>query len=99
MSFDLAHAEILSLIGRSGSGKSTLLNLIAGFDTPATGAISLEDKTLAGEGQFIRPEKRKIGLVSQTGDLFPHFTVSKNHAHPIASQEGFVKTTFMKLIQ
>ncbi len=81
LSLTLEPFEILSLVGPSGCGKSTLLKLIAGLERPTSGSIQLDDKCLTGPCRFLPPEKRKIGLVSQAGDLFPHLTVEKNIAY------------------
>ena len=81
LSLTLEPFEILSLVGPSGCGKSTLLKLIAGLERPSSGSIQLDDEYLSGPRRFLPPEKRHIGLVSQSGDLFPHLTVEKNIAY------------------
>jgi iron(III) transport system ATP-binding protein len=75
---EMKQGELLGLLGESGSGKTTLLRLIAGFETPSKGRISLGGQTLVSEGQFVLPEKRKIGMVFQDYALFPHLTVAQN---------------------
>jgi len=78
-SFELAvdielGSEVTAIIGPSGSGKSTLLELIAGFETPDSGTVSLDGRPLAGRA----PEQRDIGMVFQTPTLFPHLSVREN---------------------
>jgi len=77
---DLERGAILALLGPSGCGKSTLLRLVAGFERPDTGTIELGGRTLAAPGQFLPPEKRKVGLVFQDYALFPHLSVQANIA-------------------
>ncbi|MEM9478881.1 MAG: ABC transporter ATP-binding protein [Verrucomicrobiota bacterium] len=81
VSLEVKSQEILALIGGSGSGKSTLLRTIAGLEKPIHGTVSLGDKTLTSPEQLVPPEKRQIGMVSQSGDLFPHLTILRNTAY------------------
>ena len=78
ISFTLAPSQILSIVGKSGSGKSSLLRAISGLERPQEGRITLGETLLSGPGKFLRPDQRKIGLVSQSGDLFPHLTIAQN---------------------
>ena len=80
-SLQLGEGEILSLVGKSGSGKSTLLRLVAGLNRPCSGSIQMAGQVLADAQNFVRPERREIGLVSQGADLFPHLNVAKNIAY------------------
>lgn len=80
-SLQLGEGEILSLVGKSGSGKSTLLRLIAGLNRPCSGSISMSGQVLTDARTFVRPEQRKIGMVSQGADLFPHLSVGRNIAY------------------
>jgi iron(III) transport system ATP-binding protein len=76
----LYQGDILSLLGPSGCGKTTLLRLIAGFEHPQAGSITLAGRTVAGLGTWIPPEKRDVGMVFQDYALFPHLTVAGNIA-------------------
>ncbi|RFA13258.1 hypothetical protein B7R21_08560 [Subtercola boreus] len=67
-----------SVVGASGSGKSTLLRIIAGFDAPDAGRISLGDVLLAGGASPVPAHQRGVGYVAQDGALFPHLTVEQN---------------------
>ena len=63
--FALNAGEVLVLVGPSGSGKTTLLRLVAGFETPDAGSIFLADKPACGNGVWMPPEKRNLGMVFQ----------------------------------
>lgn len=78
ISLHVGQGEIVSLLGRSGSGKSTLLNLIAGFERPDEGAISLKGQVQSSSSVFIDPSVRSIGFVFQNYALFPHLSVEEN---------------------
>jgi iron(III) transport system ATP-binding protein len=67
-----------AIVGPSGSGKTTLLRLIAGFDDPDAGSISLGNAVLADATRAVPPHRRSIGYVAQEGALFPHLSVAGN---------------------
>jgi iron(III) transport system ATP-binding protein len=69
-----------ALLGPSGCGKTTLLRLIAGFDDPDAGTISVADRPVVGAGRTVPARSRGIGFVPQEGGLFPHLTVAANVA-------------------
>lgn len=76
-----AHAgEVLAIIGPNGSGKSTLLGAVAGHLRDVVGTISLDGRTLAGDGVRLTPQQRRIGLLGQRALLFPHLTALENVA-------------------
>lgn len=78
VSLSLRSGELLSLLGPSGCGKTTLLRLIAGFEQPQSGLITIGQRPVAGEGHWVVPEKRGVGMVFQDYALFPHLTVNQN---------------------
>ncbi|MEC8358847.1 MAG: ABC transporter ATP-binding protein [SAR324 cluster bacterium] len=61
----IENGELLGLLGPSGCGKTTLLRLIAGFEYPSKGRISLNDKEISSRKKILSPEKRNIGMVFQ----------------------------------
>jgi ABC-type Fe3+/spermidine/putrescine transport system ATPase subunit len=79
---DLAveQGEIAALLGPSGSGKTTLLRVVAGFEVPDAGTVAISGRAVAGDGVWVEPERRRVGMVFQDGALFPHLTVADNVA-------------------
>ena len=72
----VSKGELLTLLGPSGCGKTTLLRLIAGFETPTSGEITIDGQSMAG----IPPERRPVNTVFQSYALFPHMSVFDNVA-------------------
>jgi len=81
----LAAGEFVAIMGESGVGKSTLLNLVAGLDTPDTGAVVLDGVALGGLDEDRRAElrRRRIGFVFQAFHILPHLTLGQNVALPL----------------
>ena len=75
---ELAAGELVGLLGPSGCGKTTLLRLIAGFERPSQGSVHLQQRPVAGNGHWLPPERRGIGMVFQDYALFPHLTAWQN---------------------
>ena len=70
--------EILCLLGQSGCGKTTLLRVVAGLESPDSGAVRLGGRALVGPDLFTPPERRGVGMVFQDYALFPHLTILEN---------------------
>ena len=84
---EVARGELFAVLGPSGSGKTTLLRLIAGFERPDQGEVSVGGRLVAGRRIFVGPEKRRIGMVFQDYALFPHLTVARNVAFGLGRRE------------
>ncbi|SFB74679.1 iron(III) transport system ATP-binding protein [Halobiforma haloterrestris] len=80
LSLSVHDGEILTLLGPSGCGKTTTLRLIAGLEKPNAGRITLRQDSVAGNGRFVPPEDRGVGVVFQEFALFPHLTARENIA-------------------
>ncbi len=80
VTLSVERGETLVLLGPSGCGKTTLLRVLAGLETPDSGTIILDGKTLTSSAEFVPAERRRIGMVFQDWALFPHLTVAENVA-------------------
>ena len=76
VSLDIHQREFFSLLGPSGCGKTTLMRMLAGFEEPTSGRITLAGKDLAG----VPPYERPANMMFQSYALFPHMTVTDNIA-------------------
>ena len=76
ITLDIRKGEILTLLGPSGCGKSTLMRIIAGFDHPTSGTLTLNGRDMVP----IPPERRPVNMVFQRYALFPHLDVFDNVA-------------------
>ncbi|WP_199258314.1 ABC transporter ATP-binding protein [Paracoccus binzhouensis] len=74
--FDLSveKGEFVSFLGPSGCGKTTVLRMVAGFETPTAGRITIDGQDVTRA----RPNQRRIGMVFQSYALFPNLTVAEN---------------------
>ncbi|MEH1015829.1 amino acid ABC transporter ATP-binding protein [Micromonospora sp. CPCC 206060] len=70
--------EVVTLIGASGSGKSTLLRCVNGLEDVQGGQILLDGDVVSGEGVDLVGLCRRVGIVFQSYNLFPHMTVLRN---------------------
>jgi putative spermidine/putrescine transport system ATP-binding protein len=80
VSLSVAAGEFVTILGPSGSGKTTLLKVIAGFETADHGRILIDQADITE----LDPAARNIGMVFQNYALFPHMTVARNVAYPLA---------------
>ncbi len=87
ISFTLEKGKVLSIIGPSGSGKSTLLRIITQLETADGGSLTIDGdplfKSEGGKAVYTSPKEMhsimlKTGLVFQSFNLFPHFSVMRN---------------------
>ncbi len=78
----IAPGQFVALLGPSGCGKTSLLRLIAGFDLPDAGVITIGERTVVSPcGAGLPPEQRSVGMVFQDYALFPHLSVEQNVAY------------------
>ena len=78
VSLDINTGEVVSFIGASGSGKTTLLRCINLLETLDSGSILLDEKDITAVGLDANPVRRRIGIVFQSFNLFPHMSIRRN---------------------
>ena len=76
--FRVAEGEVVCVIGPSGSGKSTLLRCINRLEEPSSGKVVIGDDEVTDPDVDIDAIRRRIGMVFQQFNLFPHLTVTEN---------------------
>jgi putative spermidine/putrescine transport system ATP-binding protein len=79
LDLDVADGEFVTLLGPSGSGKTTVLRLIAGFERPTAGSVSLRGRDVTAAPPF----ERDVHTVFQDYALFPHMSVLRNVEYPL----------------
>ena len=76
VSLDIYEKEFFALLGPSGCGKTTLMRMLAGFETPDAGRVTLAGEDLSGRA----PHERPVNMMFQSYALFPHLSVEQNIA-------------------
>ena len=84
LDFAVGDGEFVALVGPSGCGKTTLLNIIAGFDPPDEGEVSIDGMPLTA------PSPKGI-VISQQGSVFPWLTVRGNLTFGLIGKPGAEK--------
>lgn len=78
ISLDIHKGEVVFVIGPSGSGKSTFLRCLNLLEEPTSGTIHFEGANITDKKTDINMHRRKMGMVFQQFNLFPHMTIMKN---------------------
>lgn len=76
-------AHTLVLIGPSGGGKSTLLRILAGLEFPDAGSVAINERRLEFSEESLAAYRRRLGIVFQSFNLFPHLTARENLLLPL----------------
>jgi len=74
VSLEIERGEFFALLGPSGCGKTTLLRMLAGFETPTDGSLSIDGAEMAD----VQANERPVNMVFQSYAVFPHMTVAQN---------------------
>jgi putrescine transport system ATP-binding protein len=74
VSLKIFKGEMFALVGASGCGKTTLLRMLAGFETPSSGRIVIDDVDMTR----VAPHERPVNMMFQSYALFPHMSVLDN---------------------
>ncbi|MDR1628488.1 MAG: ATP-binding cassette domain-containing protein [Oscillospiraceae bacterium] len=81
INFSAQNGEITAITGKSGEGKTTFLRCLAGLEKIDSGSIKIEDNCLVKDGIYVKNTSKilkKVGLIFQNFNLFPHLTVKEN---------------------
>jgi spermidine/putrescine transport system ATP-binding protein len=101
INLEIKKGTFFSLLGPSGCGKTTLLRIIAGFETPDSGIVTLEGADVLP----LPPNRRQVNTIFQNYALFPHLTVFENVAFPLRIKKmsrGEISSrvaSYLKLVQ
>ncbi|MFB6352828.1 MAG: ABC transporter ATP-binding protein [Halobacteriales archaeon] len=87
LSLAVAEGELVTLLGPSGCGKTTTLRLLAGLERPTAGTVRIDGRVVSGDGRFVDPVDRGVGIVFQDFALFPHLTVEENVAFGLSDRD------------
>jgi len=74
LNLSIASGELVCLLGPSGCGKTTALRVLAGFERPDSGTVTVEGRDVSNEP----PERRRFGMVFQDYSLFPNLSARQN---------------------
>ena len=85
VSAEMDAGKLHAIIGPSGSGKTTLLSIMAGMDTPTSGAVHLSGENLAGM-DLDQYRRERVSMVFQAFHLFPLLTAVENVCYPMETQ-------------
>lgn len=96
---------VIGLFGASGSGKTTILHSIAGLIRPQSGWIKIQNQIWFDQGQniYLSTQQRRVGLVFQDAQLFPHKNVKQNllfgFKHIVPQQRKFELDYIIELLK
>jgi putrescine transport system ATP-binding protein len=93
VTLDIRRGEIFCLLGGSGSGKTTLLRMLAGFEAPTEGSITIDGDDMSR----IPPYERPVNMMFQSYALFPHMTVERNISFGL-EQEGMTRADIQRRV-
>ena len=85
--------ELFCMLGGSGCGKTTLLRMLAGFETPTSGTISIDGVDMTD----VPPYERPVNMMFQSYALFPHMTVERNVAYGL-KRDGVEKQEIVQRV-
>src|SRR5512145_1571641 len=89
VSLSIPAMRTVAILGPSGGGKSTLMRIIAGLEIPDNGTVSLDGETVQFGENYLLPYRRRIGVVFQSFNLFPHLTALQNISLPLEKVHGY----------
>jgi ABC-type lipoprotein export system ATPase subunit len=97
ISIEVAHGEVVALLGSSGCGKSTLLNVISGLEPVESGEVLVDGRVVGDESARIGLLRHHIGYVFQLHHLMPDLTLRENCLVPVVAARGDRKAGIKRL--
>lgn len=94
---DVEKGEFVSFLGPSGCGKTTTLRIVAGFENPTRGKITIDNADITNKA----PNQRNVGMVFQSYALFPNMTVAQNIGFGLRvrrESEAFIKDRVKEML-
>lgn len=91
ISLEIEDINSLVVIGPSGGGKSTLIRILAGLEHPTSGEIYIDGEKIDFHEEYLHEYRKKIGLVFQAYNLFPHLTAMENITLPLEQVHKLTK--------
>ena len=85
--------EVVAVLGPSGCGKTTLLRIVAGFEHPDAGEVTIGGELVASRTRSTPAERRRVGMVFQDYALFPHLSVAENVGFGVPRRDRRRRTT------
>src|SRR3954452_7181580 len=96
LDLDVPRGSFFALLGPSGCGKTTTLRMVAGLETPSSGAITLAGKDIT----YAKPYQRPVNTVFQSYALFPHLDIYENVAFGLRRRKkGDVDTQVREMLE
>jgi polar amino acid transport system ATP-binding protein len=89
LSLSIPEMRTVAVMGPSGGGKSTLLRIIAGLEIPDAGSLSLDGEIVRPAEKYLLSYRRRIGVVFQSFNLFPHLNALQNISLPLEKVHGY----------
>jgi len=96
VSVSIQNGEVIAIIGPSGSGKSTLLRCINLLEVPTKGSVFVDGQDITDKKTNIAEIRKKVGMVFQHFNLFPHMTVLENMTYAPIKTKGADKLSIGK---
>jgi polar amino acid transport system permease protein len=75
---DVHRGEVVAVIGPSGSGKTTLVRTLNHLEQPDAGSVEIDGRPMGGRDRELAAQRRRVGMVFQRFNLFPHRTALQN---------------------
>ena len=90
---DVGHGEVMGILGRSGGGKSTVLRCVNLLERPTHGTVEVGGEVVCDHGKAVRGQelvrlRRRVGMVFQNFQVFPHLTAAENVVLPLVHGTG-----------